>query len=127
MVKRRLSASNRPPPTNHLLAALPPDVVGRITPTLTVLPLKLKQFLHRPGEQIHDVYFPGGGFISIVTVLKDGSMVEVATVGREGVVGVAALLNGDPWPSATMVQGESDVCYRMPVNAFRKEIDRREA
>lgn len=54
---------------------------------MDVIPLKLKELLHTPGGHIQYVYFPGGGFCSIVTVLKDGGMVEVATVGREGMVG----------------------------------------
>jgi CRP-like cAMP-binding protein len=87
-------------------------------------PLTLKQFVHKPGERIRDIYFPGGGFISIVTVLKDGGMVEVATVGREGMVGTSAVLNGDPAPSGAMVQAETDLCYRMPADAFREEMHR---
>jgi len=54
-------------------------------------------------------------------------MVEVATVGREGVLGLSALVNGTPSSSATMVQGEMEVCYRMPVRAFRDEMGRHEA
>jgi CRP-like cAMP-binding protein len=102
--RRQLPTTNPTPAENHLLAALPPDVFERIAPTLELVPLKLKQFLHKPGEPIRELYFPCGGFVSIVTVLNDGGMVEVATVGREGVVGVAALFNGDPSPSAAMVQ-----------------------
>jgi hypothetical protein len=84
--KRRLPATNRPPPANQLLAALPPDVFARVAPALDVIPLKLKDFLHNAGEPIAHVYFPGGGFVSVVTVLKSGSMVEVATIGREGML-----------------------------------------
>lgn len=123
--KRRLSTTNRPPPANHLLAALPDDVFERIAPALDVVPLALKRFLYKPGEPIREVYFPGGGFVSIVTVLKDGSMVEVATVGREGMLGVSAVLNGDASPSAAMVQAETDTCYRLPAEVFRAEMDRR--
>jgi CRP-like cAMP-binding protein len=83
--------------------------------------------LHKPGEHVEHVYFPGGGFCSIVTVLQDGSMVEVATVGREGMVGVTAALDGSPVSSATIVQGETDTCYRMTAEAFRREMDRRGA
>jgi CRP-like cAMP-binding protein len=101
--------------------------LDRVVPQLDVIPLKLKRFLHKAGEPIHEVYFPGGGFISMVTVLNDGGMVEVATIGREGVLGVSALLNGDPSPSAAMVQGETDTCYRMPADVFRAEVDRRDA
>jgi hypothetical protein len=36
------------------------------------------------------VYFLNGGVASITTVLQDGTMVEVATIGAEGFVGTAA-------------------------------------
>jgi CRP-like cAMP-binding protein len=130
--KRRaaLPSANRPPPTgnpNRLLAALPAIDYARILPSLTVVPLKLKNVLHKPGEQIRDVYFPGGGFCSMLTVLEDGSMVEIATIGREGVVGVSAVLDGSPVTSTAMVQGETETCYRMKVDVFRREINRRDA
>jgi CRP-like cAMP-binding protein len=130
MVKRRLSSANRLPPTgnpNRLLAALPAADYNRILPSFTVVPLKLKTILHKPGEPIQDVYFPGGGFCSMLTVLEDGGMVEIATIGREGMVGVSAVLDGPPVTSAAMVQGATDICYRMKVDAFRREIDRRGA
>jgi CRP-like cAMP-binding protein len=125
--KRRLPSSNRPPPTNNLLAALPASDYARLAPTLGVIPLRLKRFLHKPGEAVDRVYFPGGGFASVVTVLKDGSMVEVATIGREGMLGMSAALNREPSPSAAMVQAETDTCYTMAAEAFRKEMDRRDA
>src|ERR1700687_68618 len=127
---RSLLAANRPSPAavrNLLLAALPRLDRDRLVPALDVVPLKLKHLLHKPGERIDHVYFPGGGFCSIVTVLEDGRMVEVATVGREGMVGATATLDGNPMWSATMVQGETDICYRMRADAFRREMDRRGA
>jgi CRP-like cAMP-binding protein len=122
------SVANRPPPPtvqNLLLAALPKIDRERLVPTLDVVPLRLKELLHKPGEHIQYVYFPGGGFCSVVTVLEDGGMVEVATIGREGMVGVAAVLDGTAMASASMVQGESDTCYRMTADAYRLEMDRR--
>jgi CRP-like cAMP-binding protein len=126
-LKRRLPSSDRPPPANKLLAALPADVYARLAPTLGTTSLALKRFLHKPGEPIDQLYFPGGGFVSVVTVLKDGSMVEVATIGREGMLGMSAALNRDPSPSASMVQAETDICYTMSAQAFRQEMDRRGA
>jgi CRP-like cAMP-binding protein len=131
VVKRRTSLSaDRPPPNenaNRLLAALPPDEYKRIVQSLDPVSLKLKTFLHRAGEPIEHVYFPGSGFCSMLTVLKDGAMVEVATIGREGMVGVSAILDGNTVPATTMVQGETDLCYRMKAEAFRREISRRGA
>jgi CRP-like cAMP-binding protein len=123
---RPLPSSNRPPPTtvqNHLLAALPQADRDRLLPSLEIVPLKLKDFLHKSGESMDCVYFPGGGFCSLVTVLEDGGMVEVATIGREGMVGIHAVLDGHPPRSAAMVQGETDTCYRMTAHAFRREME----
>jgi CRP-like cAMP-binding protein len=128
MAKRRPQSANRPPPAdnqNRLLASLPVEEYRRIVQSLDVVPLKLKNIIHRAGEPIEYVYFPGSGFCSMLTVLKDGAMVEVATIGREGMVGVTAAFDGNPGPSTSMVQGESDTCYRMKADAFRREMERR--
>ena len=112
--------------TNRLLAALSLADYARVSKSLQTVPLILKDVLQRPGDPIYDVYFPGGGFCSILTVLKDRSMVEIATVGREGMVGISAVLDGGlPSSSLTMVQAASETCYRMPIEAFRREMDKR--
>jgi CRP-like cAMP-binding protein len=128
--RRAPAGRNRPPPRpaeNRLLAALPPADRARLLPALSVIPLTLKALLHKPGDSIRYVYFPGGGFLSLVTVLASGRMVEAATVGCEGMVGLAAAVEGLAVSSATMVQGESDTCYRMTAAAYRREMERRGA
>ena len=113
-------------PENRLLAALSVRAFARVSPFLEVMPMKLKTVLHKPGERVEHVYFPGGGFCSVLTVLTDGNMVEVATVGREGLVGMSVAVNGGARnPSTAMVQAESAVCYRIPTSAFEAELDRR--
>jgi CRP-like cAMP-binding protein len=44
------------------------------------------------------------GVISLVTVFEDGTTVEMATVGREGLVGVGTLLGGDTALGCYVVQ-----------------------
>jgi CRP-like cAMP-binding protein len=109
---------------NRLLAALPGADRDRLLPAFEIVPLRLKTLLHKPGNPIDFVYFPGGGFCSIVAVLKDAGMVEVATVGREGMVGLSAIADGTPTSAAALVQGETDTCYRMTTEALRREMDR---
>ncbi len=126
-ITHRPSSATRPSPQrnrNLLLAALPPREYRRLARSLDTIPLRAKSLLHRAGDPIEHVYFPGGGFFSIVTMLRDGRMVEVATVGREGMVGITAVLD-NPASSTSMVQGEADICYRMKVDVFRREMDRR--
>src|SRR5260221_12424424 len=122
MAKRR--PIPKPPPTrlslppvphltvrNLLLASLPTLDRDRLLPTFAVVPLKLRDVVHRAGEPVHHVYFPGGGFLSVVTVLRNGRMGEVATIGREGMVGGAAAGPGIRVGSATMVDVEADLLF----------------
>jgi CRP-like cAMP-binding protein len=109
---------------NTLLAALPKDDCERLLALAAVVPLKLKTMLHEQGDVMQYVYFPGGGIVSVVTTLQDGGMVEVATIGREGMAGFEAIFERAPINSAMMVQGESDTCYRLPVDVFRSEMER---
>jgi CRP-like cAMP-binding protein len=85
----------------------------------------VKHILHKAGDLVQDVYFPGGGFVSMLSVLEDGTMVEIATVGREGIAGLPAALNGGLSVAQTIVQADIDICYRMPVTAFHDEMNRR--
>lgn len=119
-----------PPPgtttaSNRLLAALPPDDRHRIASVLRDTALTFHQFLHRKGEPLQHVYFPGGGVCSLVTPLADGSMVEMAMVGNEGLVGASAALNGDIAQETALVQVATDDCSRMTIGEFRREMDRR--
>jgi CRP-like cAMP-binding protein len=133
MAKRRsnhIPSASRPPPRddgNFLLAALPTDDYDRIVPLLEVVPLRLKQILYQPGTPISDVYFPGDGFCSELTVLGDGRMVEVATVGREGVVGLLGDSGNGPVTTVTMVQAATKASVKMPAAFFRQEMNRRGA
>src|SRR3978361_716545 len=74
--------------------------------------LKLKQVLFEPGEKINAVYFPTGAVISMVIDRASGASVEGAMVGRDGVVGGAAALDGKMSLSRAVVQleGSSLMC-----------------
>jgi CRP-like cAMP-binding protein len=111
---------------NELLASLPPAVIDRIVPTIDVVPLPLKQILHRIGEPIDAVYFPGGGFCSILSTVDDNKLIEVATVGREGMVGPFAVFPGALSPSVTMVLAPTDTCYRMAAQDFWRQMEYRD-
>jgi len=64
--------------------------MARLSPVF----LRVKTVLFEPGQVVDAVYFPLDGVISLVTPLEDGAIVEVATVGNEGVVGVPLIFGG---------------------------------
>jgi CRP-like cAMP-binding protein len=79
---------------NHLLEALPAAENERLMRVLAPLFLDVKTVLFEPGRTIDSVYFPLNSVVSLVTPLKEGATVEVATVGNEGIVGVPLELMG---------------------------------
>ena len=96
-MRRRTVTSTRvlpdgTPLRNRLLAALPAREYNRIARHLRVQTRAAGDTLHEQGRRIDDVYFPNGGVFSVTTRLRDGSVVEVGTVGREGMLGVGAFL-----------------------------------
>ena len=121
---RAPSERHSPGVANRLLAALSDDDRQRIMSGMDVVPLALKQTLHKPGDVVKHVYFPGGGFCSIMTMLEDGDMVEVATIGREGMVGISAVRLRGTATATAMVQAETHLSYRMKAEAFREELGR---
>src|SRR5258708_35109579 len=94
---------------NHLLGALSPPEAERLRSVMTPLALEIKTVLFEPGAPIEAVYFPLDGVISLVTPLEDGAIVEVATVGNEGVVGVPLVPGG-----SLAVRAISQVSGRAP-------------
>jgi CRP-like cAMP-binding protein len=83
-------------PKNRLLARLPVADFNRLRPHLTTIPVHAREVFHTAGEPFHRVYFLNGGVGSITTTLSDGAVVEVATVGDEGMLGIEAFLSDRP-------------------------------
>jgi len=92
------------PPGNRLLQRLPKSNYDALLPHLEEVPLRAKQVLYEAGAPIDYAYFPALGVLSAVTVMEDGSMIEVATIGREGMVGMPLLLEDGGAPHRLIVQ-----------------------
>ena len=109
---------------NLLLASLSPDDYAAVRPLLEIVALEPQHVLHNPGEASKYVYFPRSGFMSVAVALRDGSMVEVAPIGREGLAGIPA--TGPASIAMTnaliVVHGEHECAYRMRVDDFRREM-----
>lgn len=80
--------------SNQLLDALPDDVRAMVQRELERVTLPLRTTIYEPGGRIGQIYFPIDGIISVVAVMGDGTQVEVVTIGREGLSGGQALLDG---------------------------------
>src|SRR5690349_2041384 len=92
------------PPRNRLLAELPRQELEAISPDLERVELPMKKVLHEPLEPITQVYFVERGVVSLVFFFKQKTAYEIATVGREGMVGFPVLLGTHTVPSRAFVQ-----------------------
>lgn len=75
------------PGANLLLAKLNRSDFSAISPLMTTTSLEQGMIVHHPGDEVEQVWFPHDGMVSLLAVMADGSAVETATIGHEGVVG----------------------------------------
>lgn len=88
---------------NFLLDALPPGDRASLLDRARTVRLAPEQVLIEAGDRIHHVVFPVTAVVSLLTTLRDGAAVETATIGREGMLGVALFLHDDRAPNSRAV------------------------
>jgi CRP-like cAMP-binding protein len=111
---------------NRLLATLPSDVIASLGDELEPVELRLKETLAHSERPPTHVYFPVSGVASMVNQPEPGEIVEFATVGREGFVGLPQLLGADALPSETFVQVPGRG-FRLKSRVFTAFVDRQPA
>jgi CRP-like cAMP-binding protein len=118
-----MSAAIRQHHINHLLVTLSAEELARLTPFLELLLLPPGLCIYEPGTPIQYIYFPTSAVISLLYEMDDGAMVEIAMVGNDGVVGVAAFLEGESTLSRAVVQNPG-YAYRLTVEHLKREFHR---
>lgn len=110
-------------PANRLLAGLPAEALKALRPHLEPVALSLREVLFNVDVPIEHVYFPEDAVVSILGVMPDGTAVEVATVGREGMVGLPVFLGAERTPAHALVQVPGRG-HRVEARAFREHVQR---
>ena len=114
-----------PPVQNRLLAAVPPAEFAVVARSLEPVQLGLRQVLFLPGEPIEAVYFPVSGLVSAFTDTFQGGhglAVEVAAIGRDGMLGLGLLPDANCLPFRALCQIPG-AAYRAPLPAFCELAD----
>ncbi|MDQ3817369.1 MAG: Crp/Fnr family transcriptional regulator [Acidobacteriota bacterium] len=112
-----------PKTSNRILNALTRSEYECLASHLDHVNLSAGEILYHPEQAITHVYFPNRGIVSVVSILEDGSSVEVGMVGNEGMFGVSAFLGSVTTPQQAVVQLPGDA-LRMRVGALKREFDR---
>ncbi len=97
--------------SNRILRALPRAEYERIGPYLEPFVLTFGEVLLEPGDATNYLYFPNNGVISMLTVLENGDVIEIATIGNEGMADLSVFLG--------LAVSESRLLVQVPGNAMR--------
>jgi CRP-like cAMP-binding protein len=91
-------------PRNRLLLALPARNLKRLMPELEQVSCQRAQVLMDADSALDHVFFPDSGVVSVVAVYADGSIIEMATIGREGYADVQATFGAKRSSAQLLVQ-----------------------
>lgn len=116
------SVSASPPFKNRVLASLPAVEMERLTPHLSPVTLKINRTLHDAGQPVDTVYFLEEGICSVVVAMESGNTVEVGLIGRDGFVGLPALLGTGHAPNRNFIQIPGHG-FSMKAKILREQIE----
>jgi CRP-like cAMP-binding protein len=91
-------------PGNRLLLALPSRDLKQLLPQLDQIRCEREQVLLDADSALDHVFFPDSGVISVVAIYADGSIIEMATIGREGCTGFQAVFGAKNSSARFLVQ-----------------------
>lgn len=111
------------PLQNRFLALLPREDFARIASKLELVSLPMNFALYEAGGRSMDVYFPTTAIVSLVSALEDGSTIETALVGNEGVLGISLFMGNGTKANRPIVQS-AGLGYRMKAHCFDAEFER---
>jgi CRP-like cAMP-binding protein len=99
---------------NQLLHGLSAADYALIVPQLRRVTLRVGESISEANARTRYVYFPETAVLSLIIIMADGAAVEAATVGNEGVVGLAAFLGDGAMTTKCLAQIAGDA-QRLPV------------
>jgi CRP-like cAMP-binding protein len=108
-------------PRNRLLFALPLTNLKRLMPELEQIRCQRGQILIDADSPLDHIFFPDSGVVSVVAVYADGSIIEMATIGREGCTAVQAVFGAKTSSIRLLVQIPGGAA-KMPRAAFTRAM-----
>ena len=111
------------PSKNRLLAALPPDEVKRLLPSLQQISFSLGNVVYEFSGHLDYVYFPTTAIVSLLYTMENGTSAEMGLTGNDGVVGIALFMGGGTMPNRAVVQSAGGA-LRMKAKILKDEFAR---
>jgi CRP-like cAMP-binding protein len=124
-VPKNTPTSAKPDPrSNHFLARLEPQDYDALMREAKIVPMKFRKRMIRQDERIAAVYFPITCMFSLLVTNEGQPQMEMATIGREGMVGASEALQAQGAIALSLIQLPG-TAVRIDANAFRKLVSTR--
>jgi CRP-like cAMP-binding protein len=114
------------PKRNHFLARLPPEDYDALMLVTKRVSLKFGKRVLRQDERVGAVYFPLTCMFSLLVTANEKPQMEMATIGKEGVVGAWEVVEGQGSMGLNLIQIPG-LAMRIEANAFREVAANRPA
>lgn len=108
---------------NLILSQVPSAESAKLAAFLKPVTFEQGAVLYEAGVPIEYTYFPLQGTLSAVVVMLDGRMIETATVGNEGLVGLPRPFMADRSPNRVLVQHPGRG-LRIETKLLEREVER---
>jgi CRP-like cAMP-binding protein len=109
-------------PRNRLLLALPSRNLKRLMPDLEYIRCQRADVLMNADSPLDHLFFPDSGVVSVLAVYANGTVIEMATIGREGCSGVQAAFGAKRSSVQLLVQIPGSAA-KMPRAAFMRAME----
>ncbi len=106
---------------NALLDAVSASERDRLLAQARRVELRWRRPMYEPTEPIRSVFFPLSGVVSLIALDGEGSGVQVATVGREGMVGLPVYFGASATPNIRAIAHIPGVAICLPATCFAEE------
>jgi CRP-like cAMP-binding protein len=122
VIERDLRYSPLAPKQNLLLAALDAETFASLLPHLELVSLPQHWVVCEAGDGMDFVYFPTSSIVSLLYELENGSSVEVAFTGNDGLVGIQVFMGGGTATSRAVVRNTGHG-YRLPADLLKERFE----
>jgi CRP-like cAMP-binding protein len=109
---------------NSILSALTAAELDSIAPHLELVRLHYSEVLYEADDILQYAYFPITSAASLLCCLEDGHCVEVATVGKEGIIGVSVVLGNNAKTLTQAITKIEGLAYRISIRELKNLLAR---
>src|SRR6185369_1710026 len=108
---------------NRILGTLPDEELIRIAPHLIEVKFEKDEIIYLSDDLIDYVYLVESGLVSLLSTTESGATIEVAMIGREGMVGLPVILQNRVIPYEVKVRVSTEA-HKIKAEIFQEEFAR---